>query len=225
MLFRKIYLKFKSRKYNNIQKKLKLEYPTCDIGSYASIKNAKFEGANVIQNEVDVSNSHIGYGTVIGSKTKLTNSLIGRFCSIACNVHVVTATHPLNFVSTYPGFYNTRNNYPFGKGSVEIEEFIKTSRGYSVEIGNDVWIGEGVTIKGGIKIGDGAVIGMNATLTKDVPPYAIVGGIPAKIIKYRLSDEQIKKLLQIKWWNWSPNIISKRKEDFINIDEFIKKYY
>ena len=211
-------------KDNKRLKALKEQYPSSNIELSAIVNGSVLEGDNVICNNANISNSHIGFGTVVGRKTSLTNCLIGRFCSIAGNVHVVTPTHPLDMVSTYPSFFNTCNNYPFGKGKSEKNEFLKTDSGYSAEIGNDVWIGEGVTIKGGVKIGDGAVIAMNATVIKDVPPYAIVGGVPAKIIRFRMDDEQIEKMLKIKWWNWEPSVIAERREDFADINSFIQKH-
>ena len=93
-------------------------------------------------------------------------------------------------------------------------------------IGNDVWIGSDVSIMGGVTIHNGAVVAANSVVTKDVPPYAIVGGNPAKIIKYRCSQETIDKLNKIKWWNWSPEVISERAEDFeLSLEEFSNKYY
>lgn len=220
----KIFAKYRKHKYNKIQKKLKVFFPTSDISSYASISNAKLEGENVIKDHANISKSFVGFATVIGKNSNLSNSKIGRFCSIAKNVQIVTATHPLDLVSTYPGFYNTVNVYPFGKGTLYKDEFLKTDNGFSVEIGNDVWIGQGVTLKGGIKIGDGAVIGMNSTVTKDIPPYSIVCGVPARIVRYRMNEQQIKDMLDIKWWNWEPEIIKERREEFTNIEVFIKKY-
>jgi tetrahydrodipicolinate N-succinyltransferase len=91
-------------------------------------------------------------------------------------------------------------------------------------IGNDVWIAADVKIKQGVKIGDGAVLATQSFVTKDVPPYAVVGGNPAKIIKYRFTEEQIKDLLEIKWWNWDDEEIKKVVPLLVsdNIDEFIK---
>lgn len=93
-----------------------------------------------------------------------------------------------------------------------------------VEIGNDVWIGSHVLIMDGVKIGDGAIIAAGAVVTKDVEPYSIVGGVPARHIRYRFSEEQIKKLLQLKWWEKDFGWIKEHYRDFRNINEFIAKY-
>lgn len=142
---------------------------------------SKLEGNNVICDGADIRNSSVGFASVIGKRTNLKNCTIGRFCSISSDVHVQPFTHPTTFVSSYPSFFKTINNYPFGKGNTQFDEVLESDNGKFVEIGNDVWIGENVTIRGGVKIGDGAVIGMGAVVTKDVPPYAIVGGFQQKL--------------------------------------------
>lgn len=183
-----------------------------------------FEGTNVIHARAWVSDSYIGYGTYICQGTSLPNCLIGKYCSIGQRVRVVTSNHPSSvFVSTNPMFYSTRKQN--GKTLCEedrFEEFLNIN-GRNMIIGNDVWVGDDVVFKGGITIGDGAIIAMGACVTKDVPPYAIVGGVPAKIIKYRFSEEQIKKLLKIKWWNNSEDWLRKHSILFDNIDNFINE--
>lgn len=91
-------------------------------------------------------------------------------------------------------------------------------------IGNDVWIGINSTILNNVVIGDGAVIGAGAVVTKDVSPYSVVGGVPARLIKFRFSEEQIDRLLRIKWWDWPLELISQRIDDFNNVELFISKY-
>ena len=106
--------------------------------------------------------------------------------------------HPLNYLSTSPFFY--QENLGFRKGASEV--YLKP-----VHIGNDVWIGDNVFIKGGVTVADGAVIAAGAVVTKDVPAYAVVAGVPAKVMKYRFSQDVIDSLLKTAWWNYPPDVI------------------
>ena len=132
--------------------------------------------------------------------------IIGKFCSIACGAKFLfnSANHTLSSLSTYP--------FPlfFEEWNLEKKDVTKSwdNKG-NIIIGNDVWIGYEAVILAGVTIGDGAIIGTRAVVTKDVPPYTIVGGVPAKPIKKRFSEEIISKLLDIQWWNWSDEKIAK----------------
>jgi acetyltransferase-like isoleucine patch superfamily enzyme len=145
--------------------------------------------------------------------------IIGSFCSIADNITIfLGGNHRTDWVTTYPfgHIYVDKFNKFDGKGH-------PATKG-DVIIGNDAWIGDGVTIMSGVTIGHGAVIAKNSHVVKNVEPYSVVGGNPAKIIKYRFTQEQIEKLLEIKWWEWTDDKIY----DFTpllcnsNIDEFIE---
>lgn len=126
---------------------------------------------------------------------------VGKYCSIANGVHIfLGGDHRPDWVTTYPFSV-------FLKEAQEIPGHPRTKG--NVIIGNDVWIANGATIMSGVTIGDGAVIGAKAVVAKDVPPYAIVVGNPAKVVKYRFNPQQIEKLLAIAWWNWSEQEISK----------------
>ncbi len=116
---------------------------------------------------------------------------IGAFCNLA------GGNHPLSTVSIHAFFFHKK--YEFISDNRSIEKYASNEQ---IEIGNDVWIGSNVSLLPGITISDGAVIAAGAVVTKDVPPYAIVGGVPAKIIRYRFEQEIITKLLEIKWWDW-----------------------
>lgn len=142
---------------------------------------------------------------------------IGKFCSIAQNVTVyLGGNHRTDWVTTYPfghinqNIFNSFNGYghPATKGGVVI--------------GNDVWIGSNVTIMSGVTVGDGAVIANNSHVVKNVEPYSLVGGNPAKFIKYRFTKEEIDKLLEIKWWDWEDEKINKYAPMLCNnVTEFI----
>jgi len=122
---------------------------------------------------------------------------IGSFCSISDGVHIGLSQHPTKYFSTSPAFYCTNNITNLIEQDLQLEEELVLP----CKIQNDVWIGAGVLIMGGVTIGNGAVVAAGAVVTKDVPPYAIVGGVPAKIIKYRFDEETIKELLDLKWWD------------------------
>lgn len=130
--------------------------------------------------------------------------IIGRFCMIASHVTFIMngANHLTDAITAYPFAI-------FGEGWKNAMEGKKYPNKGDINIGNDLWVGYHATIMAGVKIGDGAIIATNATVTKDVEPYAIVGGNPAKLIKKRFSADQIKKLLTIQWWNWDIEKITK----------------
>ena len=145
--------------------------------------------------------------------------IIGKFCSIACGAKFLfnSANHNLSSLSTYP--------FPlfFEEWDLKKENVTESwnNKG-DIIIGNDVWIGYEAVIMSGVNIGDGAIIGTRAVVTKDVPPYTIVGGVPAKIIRKRFSNEVISQLLEIKWWDWNKkkiknNIEKIKKEDIDNL--------
>ena len=135
--------------------------------------------------------------------------IIGKFCSIACGAKFLfnSANHNMSSLSTYP--------FPlfFEEWNLKKENVTESwnNKG-DITVGNDVWIGYEAIIMAGVTIGDGAIIGARALVTKDVPPYTIVGGIPAKTIRKRFSDEVISQLLEIKWWDWEMDRIEKNLE-------------
>lgn len=147
---------------------------------------------------------------------------IGKFCSIAQNIHIyLGGNHRSDWITTYPfGHINTKIFNSFdGTGH-------PVTNG-NVIIGNDVWISDNVTIMSGITIGDGAIIANNSHIVKNVEPYTIVGGNPGKLIRKRFTSEQINKLLEIKWWEWSDEKINLNLPLLCNdnIDIFINKYF
>lgn len=206
-------------------KRKKLEKKEIFLRSGVNFRNTNFEGKNKVGRRSDVAESKIGLATYIGDDCYLRKCKIGRFCSIGSWVKVITGKHPLYYAMTHPIVFNdslrklglAAKNVKKFKGAYEY-----VTDDYYAEIGNDVWIGQSAEIMSGIKIGDGAVIAAGAIVTRDVPPYAIVAGVPAKILKYRFSDEQIKKLLHFKLWNKDINWIKDNADKLSNIDDTLK---
>lgn len=190
-------------------------------------KNTKFEGYNNVLDKSIVIDCEIGLGTYIHAKSNIQKCKIGKWCSIAPEVEIIIGNHPTkNFVTTHPIFYSKRfkSNLKL-ENKNQFEEFSYTdhTEKWFCEIENDVWIGERVSIINGIKIGNGAIIAAGAVVTKDVPPFAIVGGVPAKIIKYRFNEKQIEELEKVEWWNKDIDWIKKYINYFNNIDKFLEE--
>lgn len=167
-----------------------------------------------------ITNSSIGSYTYVAPSVKINNTKIGMFCSIASGVKMGLGKHPTNFISTSPAFYSLKN--ALGYTFVEKNSFEEYS---NITIGNDVWIGADVIILDGVEIGDGAIIAAKSLVSKNVPPYSIVGGVPAKILKYRFCDITIQKLQKIKWWEFPLDKLKKSAQDFSDIQKFLDKHY
>lgn len=210
-LFRTLLCAIKYRKKSKI-----------DLSSYVNAK-CSFEGNNRVERRTYLYSSVMGYGSYVGNDNSLLHVKIGRYSSIGNNVKVVHLTHPIYGVSTHPAFYSTH----YGGFSYVHEdkavEALSTDSGWHCEIGNDVWIGSHVLIRGGVKIGDGAVVAMGSVVTKDVPPYAIVGGVPAKVIKYRFEEDKISFLLKLQWWNNDEAWIKENADRFMNAESFLEE--
>ena len=191
-------------------------------------KKTFFEGYNMIHKKCNLVNSQIGRGSYVGENSSLPLTKIGRYCSIAQNVKVLPYTHPSSvYVSTYPAFFSVSKQGGFT--FTEHQKFDETlylndMKTICVEIGNDVWIGEDVKILGGIKIGDGAIVATGAVVTKDIEPYCIVGGVPAKCLKKRFNNEEIEFLLHFKWWDRSHKWFKENVDLFCNIKFLMSKY-
>lgn len=147
---------------------------------------------------VKIFDSNIDSYSYVGGGSNIVCSDIGKFCSIANNCSIGLATHSLKNISTSPIFTEQKNGT--GSSWTSKNSFKKIHR---VSIGNDVWIGTKVLIMGGLRIGDGAIIGAGSIVTKEIPDYAIVAGVPAKVIRYRFDEPIIERLLAIRWWNMS----------------------
>jgi len=184
-----------------------------------------FEGQNAIGDNAEVATAKIGLGTYISNNSVIRKTIIGRFCSIGSNVQTGLGLHPsTTFVSTHPAFFSTQKQAGFSFVAKDIFKehiFVDAEQKYVVTIGNDVWIGSNVLIMDGVTIGDGAIVAAGAIVTKNVEPYTIVGGIPAKFIRLRFTQAQIARLLTIKWWEWGLDKIKAKSHLFDSVDSFV----
>lgn len=162
--------------------------------------------------------SHIGAYTYIADNSYIQNTSIGKFCSIGPNFYCGRGIHPLDTLSTSPMFYSTLKQN--GTSLSDTNKIIETKE---VRIGNDVFIGMNVSVLDGVTIGHGAVIGAGAVVVKDIPPYAIAVGVPAKVAKYRFDNSVIDDLLRIKWWDFPEEKLKDVERDFFDVEKFIRE--
>ena len=189
-------------------------YRGVDLARSAVISDAcKLEAPLKIYPYARVSNCLIGSYSYVGEYSYLFYVSVGRFCSIGSKVTIGGGLHPLDWVSTSPVFYSDRGQCG--------ETFVKTTcfvEHIQTKIGNVVWVGTGAIILAGVTVGDGAVVGAGSVVTKDVAPYAVVGGSPARLIRHRFSDSEVEVLMAFKWWNRSPDWLREHASDFRSIE-------
>ena len=164
-----------------------------------------------------LKNVELGDYSYIARNPIASNLVIGKFCSIGPNFCCGLGLHPTNGISTAPMFYSKAKQ----NGVSLVNEVVYQEQKQTI-IGNDVFIGANVTIVDGVIIGDGVVIGAGAVVVKDIPPYAVAVGVPAKVIKYRFDEKTIKRLLEMQWWNWSEIDLQKVAHKEFDVNEFVK---
>lgn len=183
------------------------------LGSSAS-DDCVFEGKARVWHDSHLSTTNFGSHSYCAVYCTISRCTIGRYSSIGPEVCIGLGSHPTNYISTFPGFYSNIKhtvNYHYAPDIIEANETI---------IGNDVWIGARVTIPGGITIGDGAVIATGAVVTSDVAPYSIVGGVPARLIRKRFTDQQVDMLLSFRWWEKDEEYIRSIASLFLDNEAF-----
>ena len=170
------------------------------------ISKAAFISSNVdvdksayIYRGVKAKHASIGAHSYIANNTDIENAEIGKYCSIADHCRIGMSGHSLSYLSTSPIFTQTVNGLQ--ECWIDKDVFEHKDAEERAYLGNDVWIGSHALINGGVHIGNGACVAAGAVVVKDVPPYAIVGGVPAKVIRYRFPEDVIAKLQELKWWD------------------------
>lgn len=197
----------------------KWKFKRSKIHAYSSISmNTAIAESCVIFPDVVLSHSELDRHTYIQRSTTIVNTGIGSFCSIGSNVKMGLPDHPLNYVSTHPAFYDPTQ--PIIKSFVNdviYQAYKKTT------LGHDVWVGDGAFIRAGVIIGTGAVVAAGSVVVKDVDPYSVVGGNPARHIKYRFESEIIDGLLKSQWWTFREDELSQLSETFVDPLSFINR--
>ena len=187
------------------------------IGYMNVLNNVRFGKYNWTSDRVIMQNVILGDFSYVSDSCVLLEATIGKFCSIGPNVRIAPGSHPTNtFVSTNPLLFSY---VPYFQKNFLDKDYFKTER--RVTIGNDVWICANAVIADGVTIGDGAVIAANAVVNRNVAPYSIVGGVPAKHIRYRFEPQEVAFLVDLKWWDKSIEWIEQNVTHFIDIKDFI----
>lgn len=203
-------------------------YNGCHISLRAQLgKDIHLEGSSIISAGTSLNRVSVGFGSYFSTECKFENTSIGRYVSIGPNVKTLTAgSHPTrNFVSTYPAFYRTQHIIGISycsRDKFEEHRYANEETKRAILIENDVWIGAGAVIFEGVTIHNGAIIGAGALVTKDVPAYAIVGGVPAKVIRQRFLNEDIQFLQKLKWWDKGEDWIKENGDYFESIEKLKK---
>lgn len=184
-----------------------------NIGGFST----EFEGYNKIGVNTFFTGK-MGRCSYIGSNCNV-NASVGRYCSIAPNVKVVAGSHPTrDWVSTSPVFFSTLLQC----GVSYVDKTLFDEMPKPTNIGNDVWIGYGAVLLNGITIANGAIVAAGSVVVNDVPPYAIVGGVPAKVIRYRFNKDQIERLEKLKWWDKGDDWIREHSTMFNDVESFLE---
>lgn len=189
------------------------------IGEGCNVAGSRFEGYNHLSSHTSLIASELGFCSYVGEYCHLSHARIGRFCSIGSFVRLAIGQHPTReWVSTHPAFFSTVQQSGFTFTSETRFEEKKYADGDAyIIIGNDVWIGNNVLLLPGIIIGDGAIVAAGSVVTKNVEPYSIVGGNPARQIRYRFDEEERTFLLSLQWWNKDTSWIKEKAIYFKNL--------
>lgn len=185
------------------------------IALFCVLQEAEVDKTSAICSGVRFYRSKIGKYSYIGNNSFVSDTDIGSFTSISTDCYIGGTSHPVEWVSTSPVFHKWENIL---KKNFSRHEYVIFHR---TRIGNDVWIGNRVMIKAGVNIADGAVIGMGSIVTKDIGPYEIWAGNPARFIRKRFDDDKISELLKMQWWNYDDAKIEELAVHMTDIDEFI----
>lgn len=193
------------------------------VHASASVRDVTFGAYCEVGARAILDNVNMGDYSYTSNDSQITYTTIGKFCSIAAMTRINPGNHPMQRVTQ--SHFTYRASMYFA-GEADDAAFFQWRRDHHVTIGHDVWIGHGAVILPGRNVGTGAVIAAGAIVTKDVPPYAIVAGNPAKVIRSRFPDHLIPRLTALAWWDWSHDRLRAALPDFraLSIESFLERY-
>lgn len=195
--------------------------PQPTIHETAQVRRSSLGGWTDIGPHCSVSESTIGDYSYLASHVNMIWTDVGRFTSIAAQTRINPGNHPTWRVTQHHCTYRRKQ---YGFGETEDVDFFGWRAAHRCSIGHDVWLGHGVVVIAGRNIGTGAVVGAGAVVTKDIPPYAIAVGVPARVVKYRFPPDVVDQLLALAWWEWDRATLEARFHDLLDLDQFLQRY-
>jgi phosphonate metabolism protein (transferase hexapeptide repeat family) len=188
----------------------------------ATIRDTTLGAWTAVGARTSIAESSLGDYSYVVSDCQVIYSRIGKFCSIAAQSRLNPGNHPLERVAMHHFTYRSAL-YDMGPDD---PDFFEWRREHQVVLGHDVWIGHGAVVLPGVTVGTGAVVGAGAVATRDVPPFAVAVGVPARILRFRFDDRRIARLLALAWWEWPHEQLARALPDFraLAIDDFLERH-
>lgn len=189
-------------------------YGCNSVGDFSTLRDTTMGKYSSVQRYCDLLRCNIGKYTVIEKNAVLHDISIGSFCEISWHCSMGGDNHNYKLPTIHHWYWNKHFGFEENSQTIGGRNFYDKLNAEDCSIGNDVWVGSGVTVNRKVRVADGAILASGCVVTKDVPPYAIVAGVPAKIIKYRFDETVIKRLLEVAWWNWPEDVLKQTRHLF-----------
>ena len=197
--------------------------PEPNIDPAAVVRDSTLGVYTAVGARTSVVETEFGDYSYVVNDSQIIYATVGKFCSIAAQTRINPGNHPLHRAALH---HFTYRSVSYDMGDTDDGEFFEWRREHRVTLGNDVWIGHGAIVLPGVSIGTGAAIGAGAVVTKDIPPFAVAVGVPARVIRYRFPDETQAGLLRVAWWDWTHEKLVAALPDFRETDaaEFVRRH-
>lgn len=184
------------------------------VGDFSTIRQSQLGNHVSIQRNCDIMRCKVDDYSIIEKNAVIHDAVIGKFCEISWHCSIGGDNHNYKLPTIHHWYWNKTFGFEEDPNAIGGQNFRNKIYSEECEIGNDVWIGSGVTVNRKVHVGNGAILASGTVVTKDVPDYAIVGGVPGRVIKYRFEKDTIKRLLAIEWWNWPHEVLKENRHLF-----------